>query len=86
MRYLDFYNKYMKTGKLPSWGLCNCFIHDIEIFTPGGTIDQDNSWYWGYDGEDRIGINASSYITYRIAFTPLRQNIVLFLAAMNGEL
>jgi hypothetical protein len=84
-KYLDFYKKCMKKGmprdnwlNTPCEGLCESFIQndlgtdDLDLFEP---IDyQYNSnvpAYWG--GE--IGI-----------FTPLRQTVVLFLAAMNNEL
>jgi len=85
--YLDFYYKCMKTGRLPNDGLCNYFgffIGDnmtFDLMRPH-VSELENTGemgYWGMDGfkeEERNGYD----------FTPLRQNVVLFMAAMNGEL
>lgn len=80
--YLDLYYKWMETGKLPEYGLCSIFLHD-DIFN---LIDPENGegiTYWGCD-EFELGVE------YRCetanVFGPLRQNIVLLMAAMNGEL
>jgi hypothetical protein len=78
-KYLSFYKKYAKIGTLPSDGLCTCFdsYRDIrELFKP----DNVNSWtYWASE-ED--GYSNNRYYD----FNPLRQNIVLLLAAINNEL
>ena len=86
-KYLEFYHKCMKTGRLPKTGLCYCFDHneDIKLFYP----PSDNG-FWGYDGRNIPGLYFKEFgvspYDLRFAFTPLRQNIVLFLAAMNNEL
>jgi hypothetical protein len=87
-KYLDFYNKCMATGRIPACGLCNSLDRwDVSVFAPHDDIE-DSNYCWGYDGEPTLprlsmgvelpGLNNS--------FTPLRQTIVLFLAAMNDEL
>lgn len=82
--YLDFYRQCMNTGRTPDGGLCRTF-HDHEFFR---LIDPDDggwNYYWGYDGELSLhtGIEEMS-LAYE--FTPIRQNVVLLMAAMNGEL
>jgi hypothetical protein len=70
-----------------------------EIFQP---TDKDyanlrrrgrNAAWWGYDKKDIVYSSVLSdqeYYEYntqkKYGFNPLRQNIVLFMAAMNGEL
>lgn len=93
---LDFYNRSMKsrvmTRKIPfsgyHYGLCS-WVHAEEIdkkllhlVTPTtGDIsrlfrENKDTVHWGSDAEHgKIG-----------EFTPLRQNLVLFMAAINGEL
>jgi len=49
------------------------------------------SGYWGYDGRNLLPMfefNTSKEEAdeIRYKFTPLRQNLILFLAAMNNEL
>jgi len=84
-KYLEFYKKCMKTGRMPNGrGLCREFGHE-ELFLlmePAYTDDvrlQNNRMstiYWASDSiQCHLGL-----------FTPLRQNIVLFMAAMNDEL
>jgi hypothetical protein len=84
-KYLNFYNQCMVSGRLTGPGLCRCLDElDVAIFQPGET-DDDNDWHWGYDGETGF-LECPSAIEYVWSFTPMRQTIVLFLAAMNDEL
>jgi hypothetical protein len=87
-KYLDFYNKCMEDGEsLPfrrdyplvrCMGLCYALednVHDeyfgpITLFEPDDKDEESSSSYWG-------GVPT--------VFTPIRQNIVLFLAAIHGE-
>lgn len=91
--YLDFYKKCMKDGeRLPWWnksdrcnGLCPAFwlyLHEeLSVlkfyFEPPDIQEDDLTIFWasGDPESPRWG-----------EFTPLRQTIVLFLAAMNDEL
>lgn len=81
-KYLPLYYKWMRLGQLPGRsGLClafynedlpYCLLHD-EFLTSGDyTHDKYRSFYTA-EGCDGV-------------FTSNRQNIVLFLAAMNNEL
>lgn len=87
-KHLQFYIDCHKNKELPGFGLCYCARHGhidssiFELFEP--TIcDEDNLIAEGHDlsywasGDE--GINA-------FKFTPLRQSIILFMAAINGEL
>jgi hypothetical protein len=92
-KYLDFYKKCMETGSMPKSslngmnnGLCGNFGEKVmEIFEP--TIEncrEYNVVSWGYWAADRkVDENPDYWCT---GFGPTRQNIVLLLAAMNGEL
>jgi hypothetical protein len=85
--YLDLYMKWMREGEMPTWGLCGSLgftglYGDLDIFEPTkedydriGEEDK-NIIFWGSDSPD----------IEKHIFTPLRQNIVLLMAAMNGEL
>lgn len=100
-KYLDFYESCMKTGQLPGCGLCETFTDYIEdeegwiddepdeifeLFTP--TIDDIDRLY----DEGLCYLYWASGLSERYTkkryheFTPLRQTIVLFMAAINGEL
>lgn len=85
--FLDYYNKWLETGKLPKDGLCQSLpdhLTDTEVW--GSVLptseDYDNlcnentpQTYWGSeDWDDR----------YR-KFTPRRQTILLFAAILNNE-
>lgn len=83
-KYLPLYKKWMETGELPCTGLCASFREEgmsyYELdnnFLTGNEIFNLNGWYAsGYDRD-----------VYTLGkFTPLRQTIVLFMAAMNDEL
>lgn len=95
--FLKFYEKSMKTGQMYDnygiGGMCGAFLgvekrNDrsiLDLLSPG--LDEG---YWGYDGrrlyeEDckKLGITRDDLL-YK--FTPLRQTIILFCAAINGEL
>jgi hypothetical protein len=95
-KYLPLYYKWIKEGKLPGYGLCFSFgdldgqyvrQHDpISIFEPlndeeYSPLKEYKLWqcFWAADGETN-----GRHLMGK--FTPLRQNIVLLMAAMNGEL
>ena len=88
-KYLEFYERTIKTGKLPKNGLCFCFIDDdyLKLFSPGKM-----GGYWGYYMEfyDHVVLtqDVDKELSDRLCneFNPLRQTIVLFMAAMNNEL
>lgn len=87
-KYLPLYYEWMNTG-LPSNGLCESLENscDLDYFDNGQGI---NYWgYWADKGDVRIysgDVNHEERMNMLRQFTPLRQNIVLLLAAMNGEL
>lgn len=90
-KYLKLYKKWMKDQRLPHGrGLCYelANLYDkhgealLDLLSP--TSDDDDSlrdnWletrHWGSDAPDKqLGV-----------FTPLRQNLVLLMAALNNEL
>lgn len=86
--YLECYQKWMKSRKLPKSGLCDSLpLHLYEndaFYTIKPTSDdkcslhiEDKSvMYWGSD---------SGYWKPR-KFTTLRQTLLLFAAALNDEL
>ena len=93
MRYLPLYYEWMKKGLLPSHGLCHSldeFRHPTKFFwllTPDEEFSDDTAMYWGFIGEKYTEkYYKSDDVDKLFKFTPLRQNIVLFMAAMNGEL
>lgn len=79
-KYLALYYEWMKTGKLPNEnGLCSEFSRpsswDFEDHPLFPLFIPDGSDCWNYWAGAR-----------GIRFNPLRQNIVLLMAAMAGEL
>lgn len=80
-KHLQFYLDYMKSDTIPYSGLCICASqrliehHLLYLFRPESLWDAEFS-YWGSGME-----TDSLYV-----FTPLRQTIVLFMAAINNEL
>lgn len=82
-KYLKFHFECLKNGGIPQKGLCFCgmgelfelmhpIVEDIEELK---RHDLPCTW-WARGGWE-----------YTISeYTPLRQNIVLLMAAMNGEL
>lgn len=90
-KYLDFYMKCMEDGKMPNGGLCGSIGEGvIRRFKPlEKRPGYGDNWYWGFTGESYtwsffLSHSEKNEIVY--SFSPLRQNIVLFLAAMNNEL
>jgi hypothetical protein len=95
-KHLDFYKACMRAGCLPESGLCSCADDDdsgyissklLDLFypTPDDMLRLVNdgmpSMYWACGVQlDKIDNN------FDRIFTPLRQNIVLFMAAINNEL
>lgn len=88
--YLDYYKKWMETGELPNNGLCNSLSQPIDFGMYFMPTDEDleellsercsciyftSGLQWDCDEIDKKEL-----------FTPLRQTIVLLLAAMNDEL
>lgn len=80
-KHLQFYMDCMSNGVMPENGLCRCattnLISDDDLslyFKPYDFIE--NLYFWA-SGEK----NDKQYV-----FTPLRQTIVLLLAAINNEL
>ena len=95
---LDFYNECMKTGELPEKGLCGCALEGLisndllNLFKPTTEeeikLHEENTSYifWGYGLFYTDEDDCQQYYNVRYSFTPLRQTIVLFMAAMNNEL
>lgn len=78
MKYLPFYKKCVESGMMPAPGLCWSLQWDasIDLFRP----KYKSYWhYWATDQGDESFEGDKR-------FNPLRQNIVLFMAAMNNEL
>jgi len=87
-KHLCFYLDHIKSGVIPSWGLCSCSLYGylddrlLDLFTPSsddlGQLIKEGSatCYWG------SGTNTDMLCK----FTTLRQTIVLFMAAINNEL
>ncbi len=90
-KYLKFYEDCMVTGFLPrKAGLCREFTHKelklIKPTTKERNILRKENYFSGYWGS---GFHFTDYPDSSIlcgGFTPLRQTIVLLLAAMNNEL
>lgn len=90
--HLDFYIKCMNDGKLPREGLCRCYKYiDSEMLEDLFSPD-DNDFkelrgkgmcqtYWA---SEAAVDDFSDQCT--VSFGPLRQTIVLFMAAINDEL
>jgi hypothetical protein len=89
-KYLPLYYKWMKKG-MPDQGLCSSLWYLfqeetlLELFEPTEKEYDKGGFclfqcFWAADG---VSQRDESFF-YK--FTPLRQNIVLFMAAMNGEL
>lgn len=87
--FLPKYEEWMKTGRMAEWGLCDSLTDKahqpfLDIISPTrGELDElvkENcaSIYWG------AGIPREGSMLYQ--FTPLRQTLVLLMAALNNEL
>lgn len=88
MKYLPLYYKWIKKG-LPEDGLCNSLPENDALFQLMTPLDEYKYLaYWGFNGEMRYRRSYGLAINEEIwnSFTPLRQNIILFMAALNGEL
>lgn len=96
-KHLDFYYECMATGRLKEAygsGLCGNALYFyidkklLDLFTPTAedekTLDDEGCsiGWWGYE----VPLFKSSVDERLHSFTPLRQTIVLFMAAINGEL
>lgn len=81
-KYLPLYYKWCKKGIMPCEGLCLIF-EDDEIFNIIDPEDGKMETYWGCDDPEKGPDHRCD--TSRV-FGPLRQTIVLLMAAMNGEL
>lgn len=89
MKYLEYYEKAMKTGKLVNGnGLCGEHLFNLELIRPTTEerVEYALNAYWasGYSVDDWD--NMSKRHETQCKFTPLRQTIVLLLAAEAGEL
>jgi hypothetical protein len=87
-KYLPLYKELCVTGGLSGdYGLCGELsdrglheekTHLRDLFHPPFEIDMNiTHLYWG-SGDDQNRLTG--------VFTPMRQNILLLMAAMNGEL
>jgi hypothetical protein len=80
-KYLKLYYEWMESERIPTNGLCSYFGTTDELFS---LIDPDRGEcliYWGHEEEFLVSMDRTWH-----EFTPLRQNVVLLMAAMNGEL
>lgn len=92
-KYLHLYKEWMEKGEISDMGLCNCFGSPFrgkyqplfELMRPTtenllDIIDEGkDEVLWG---ADKPRFSPGDFK----GFTPLRQTIVLFMAAINGEL
>jgi len=83
MKYLKFYNLWAESKVMPFGGLCNNFVDsDINLFRPKNA----SYWkFWAFNSKEST-LSDSYMFRKKYEFTPTRQNIVLLMAAMNGEL
>jgi hypothetical protein len=89
MKYLELYKDWRIGGKIPKEGLCASlnFPKRLEMFEPtredAEKLQKKNmsTAYWG----SGMTIYSNDKLRY-YSFTPLRQTILLFLAAINNEL
>lgn len=76
----------MATGVMPEPGLCINFKNDtnLKLFEPVGEYGDYIGMLWGHWC---VTLSEANKIkSYRTKFNKLRQTIVLFMAAMNGEI
>ena len=100
IRYIDIYNTCVEKDRLPHAGLCSTIRYSKDknartrfrsLFGPTEAIAAGRSLggYWADDKERPKYFTLLSHRTCReiqYAFNPLRQNMLLLLAAMNNEL
>lgn len=84
-KYLSLYIAWMEKGRLPSNGLCHYF-QDDELFNLIDPEKGSMETYWAYDDDDHVQDTDWSEMNRWFSFNPLRQTIVLLMAAMNNEL
>ncbi len=91
MTFLQCYYDWMEAGRLPEGGLCSStpgkLRGTLKLFEPTGDdfrrihLELLSSIYWG------SGLSVIDDSEKRMwSFTHLRQTIILFCAAINGEL
>lgn len=95
MNYLEFYKKCMETGRIPYAGLCNCIPSEEDKLIIKPTRDDlyeveregYSTIFWGsgvintIESDPQLKVEEESQ-----GFTPLRQNLVLLLAAEKNQL
>lgn len=89
-KLIKLYNESLKTGELPSNGLCNCLkmlkipLKNIQLFEPdlqqkkNLIFEYKSQLYWASDV-----VKNFQTLNYVREFTPLRQTILAFLIAME---
>jgi len=86
---LEFYKQCVEKGVIPKDGLCGCFEHDmqklcmLDLYFGRGFMC--GCGYWGYDGQIGVHVHPNVGKAITRSFTPMRQNVVLLMAALNGE-
>lgn len=96
MKFLECYNKWMKTGRMPKDGLCNS-LPDQLIESEAWKMCKRTKYdtivecevYWAYEfdtNDPQYNYDKYNYDDRYYAFTPLRQTLILLAAAINGEL
>lgn len=96
-KHLAFYTKCMETGKMPMPGLC--YVVDDKRYRLDGEISAELLTIMSPTAPDLLRLRHDGLSTSFWAsgfpnghqenmcyFTPLRQTVVLFMAAMNNEL
>ena len=85
--FLDFYYNHLESGEIPKPGLCDCRLNKKIL---GRFIPTDEDEVKLILEDMSVGYWASGLLRCdwrkHTAFTPLRQTIVLFCAAIKGEL
>jgi hypothetical protein len=77
---MELYEEWMETGTLPDYGLCSSlpkkYLESLSKLSP---FEGDISLFWA------AGVPIGHWDRYD-GFTPLRQTIMLLIAAMHDEL
>lgn len=84
-KYLRFYERCMKDAMLPRNGLCGSFRKSkfFKLIDPEYGLGET---YWGIEQDVHVDQYSLTWDDKWYAFSPLRQTIVLLMAAMNNEL
>lgn len=87
-KYLPLYKKWIISGRIPEYGLCESADDNNELcntFYPGKKLIES---YWGSIDiwKNKKYSNLIDVDRIRFEFTPLRQTIILFMAAINDEI